>query len=526
MNGLVRFAAMAAVVTVAAACSTPVPQALKPQDVPPAFTGPLSTGAAIWPSADWWKGFGSDELTGLVTTAQTDNLDIAVAMANVLQAEANRDIVRAQLFPSFDLQGTAQRTRTPGSTFTTVTGSTVNTSFTGNTFGLTLNGTYYADIWGLARDNLRSAQEAVKSSQFAQQEVALTTTAGVADSYFAILALRQEMGIIQQNIDAAERILTITRAKVTNGVSSQLDLSQQEATVYGQEAALPPLREQESEQIHALAILLGRPPEGFNVTGASLDAMNAPGVLPGLPAALIERRPDIAQAEANLASAHANVDAARAQFFPQINLTGDGGFASTAIGTLLHASNLEWSIGASALQTVFDGGKLIGQSDLAKAEELGLIATYRKTVLSAFSGVETSLSQVANFTEEVDALQKEVTASANAFRISELQYREGIADLLSVLQAQQTLFTAQNQLMVAKLIRFQAIVSLYETLGGGWSEAQEDATQIVPPPAAPVAPAAQPVAAPAASPTPAPGSAPPAPPPSSSPPSPSPPAKG
>jgi outer membrane protein TolC len=271
---------------------------------------------------------------------------------------------------------------------------------------------------------------------------------------------------------------------------------------------------------------LGRPPEGFNVTGASLDAMNAPGVLPGLPAALIERRPDIAQAEANLASAHANVDAARAQFFPQINLTGDGGFASTAIGTLLHASNLEWSIGASALQTVFDGGKLIGQSDLAKAEELGLIATYRKTVLSAFSGVETSLSQVANFTEEVDALQKEVTASANAFRISELQYREGIADLLSVLQAQQTLFTAQNQLMVAKLIRFQAIVSLYETLGGGWSEAQEDATQIVPPPAAPVAPAAQPVAAPAASPTPAPGSAPPAPPPSSSPPSPSPPAKG
>jgi len=535
MSGFVRFAAMAAVASVAAACSTPVPQALKPQDVPPAFTGPLAPGASLWPNPDWWKNFGSGELSGLVSTAQTDNLDVAVAMTNVLQAEANRDIVRSELFPSFALQGTAQRTRVPGSTITTVTGQTLNTSFTTNTFGLTLNGTYYADIWGLARDNLRAAQEALKSSLFAQQEVALTTTAGVADTYFAILAIREEEGIIQQNIDAAERVLTITRAKVTNGVSSQLDLSQQEATVYGQEAALPLLRQQESEQLHALAIFLGRAPEGFNVAGKDLDAVKSPMVVPGLPSALIERRPDIAQAEANLASAHANVDAARAQFFPQISLTGDGGFASTAIGTLLHASNLEWSIGASALQTVFDGGKLIGQSDLAKAEELGLIATYRKTVLSAFSGVETSLSQVANLTDEVDALQKEVTASANAFRISELQYREGIADLLSVLQAQQTLFTAQNQLMVAKLLRFQAIVGLYTTLGGGWSENPEDVTQppLLQSAAAVAAPAAQPVAAPSGSSAAPPASAPPAPPPSPSssppappPPSPSPPAKG
>jgi NodT family efflux transporter outer membrane factor (OMF) lipoprotein len=511
---------MAAVACVAAACSMPVPQALKPQDVPPAFTGPLAPGASIWPNADWWKNFGSDEMTGLVTTAQTDNFDIAVAMANVLQAEANSDIVGSQLFPQFNLQANALRSRTPGSVVTTTTGGTVNTSFTGNQFGVTVNGAYYADIWGLARDNLRAAQEALKSSQFAQQEVALTTTAGVADSYFAILALRQEMEIIQNNIDAAERILTITRAKVTNGVSSQLDLSQQEATVYGQEAALPLLREQETEQLHALAILLGRPPEGFNVAGKDLDALNIPTVAPGLPSALIERRPDVAQSEANLASAHANVDAARAAFFPQLSLTGDGGFGSAAIGTLFRASSLEWSVGANALQTLFDGGKLIGESDLAKAEQLGLISTYRKTVLSAFSGVETSLSQVANFSDEVDALQKEVTASANAFRISELQYREGIADLLSVLQAQQTLFTAQNQLMVAKLARLQAIVGLYVSLGGGWSENPEDMTQPVPQPAAVVVPAAQPVAAPAPPPStnPPPVSVPAAPPPSSPPP--------
>ncbi|HEX3431564.1 MAG TPA: efflux transporter outer membrane subunit [Rhizomicrobium sp.] len=531
MNAFVRFAAVAVVACAAAACSTPVPQALKPPDVPPAFVGPLTPGAPIWPNPDWWNNFGSIELSGLVTTAQTDNLDIAVAMANVLQAEANRDIAGAALFPTFDLQGTASRSRTPGSSFTTVGPNgqpiTAGGAFTGNQFGLLLNGTYYADIWGLARDNLRAAQEALKSSQFAQQEVALTTTASVADTYLLVLALRQEIATIEQNIDAAKRILTITRAKVTNGVSSQLDLSQQEATVYGQEAALPPLREQEREAVFSLAILLGRPPEGFTVTAQNMDALKAPPVNPGLPSELLERRPDVAQAEANLASAHANVDAARAAFFPQINLTGDGGFASAAIGTLFRASSLEWSVGASALQTVFDGGKLIGQSDLAKAQQQGLIATYRKTVFTAFEGVENSLGQVGNFSEEENALQQEVTASANAFRISELQYREGIADLLSVLQAQQTLFTAENLLIQVKLSRLQASVGLYLALGGGWAENPEDKTQTVPQPAIPIepasAPAAQPSSAPAPPPTTAPTSASPAAPPPAVTPSPSPP---
>src|SRR5579871_1767761 len=510
MNGIVRFAAMAAVACVAAACSTPVPQALKPQDVPPAFQGPLTPGASVWPNPDWWNNFGSTELSSLVTTAQTDNLDIAVAMANVLQAEANRDIARAALFPTFDVQGTATRSRTPGAP-TTITGPNGQTLLvggpvTGNQFGLVLSGTYYADIWGLARDNLRAAQEALKSSQFAQQEVALTTTASVADTYLLVLALREEIATIEQNIDAAKRILTITQAKVTNGVSSQLDLSQQEATVYGQEAALPPLREQEREAEFSLAILLGRPPEGFTVAAKNMDGLKVPPINPGLPSELLERRPDVAQAEANLASAHANVDAARAAFFPQINLTGDGGFASATIGTLLRASSLEWSLGASALQTVFDGGKLIGESDRAKAEQQGLVASYRKTVLTAFQSVDTSLGQVGNFNDEETALQKEVAASANAFRISELQYREGIADLLSVLQEQQTLFNAENMLIQVKLSRLQASVGLYLALGGGWTENPDEKTQTVPLPAAaePVSTTAPPATPPAASPPPPP----------------------
>ncbi|HEY2446154.1 MAG TPA: efflux transporter outer membrane subunit [Rhizomicrobium sp.] len=476
MNPSFRFLALAAGALITAGCATPVPQALKPQDVPPSFTGPAPAGASVWPNPVWWKAFGSDEMSGLIVTAQTDNLDLAVAMANVLQAEANKDIALAALFPDVTANANAQRQRTPGGSVTTGSGG-VSGSGTFNSFGLGLSASYEADIWGLAQDNLRAAEEALKSSRFAQEEVALTTTATVGTTYLDVLALREEIATTQQNIDAAKRILTITQAKVTNGVSSQLDLSQQQATVAGQEAALPPLREQEHEAVFALAILLGKPPEGFDVTAKNLDAVKPPAVAPGIPSALLLRRPDVAQAEANLASAHANVDAARAAFFPQINLSTAGGFASTAISTLFRASSLQWSLGATAVQQVFDGGKLIGESELARAQQQGLISTYRKTAISAFSDVETSLGQVANFGEEQDALQREVTASANAFRISELQYREGIADLLSVLQAQQTLFTAQNQLIQVKLARAQADVNLYRALGGGWSENPDDATQ-------------------------------------------------
>jgi NodT family efflux transporter outer membrane factor (OMF) lipoprotein len=455
------------------ACSTPVPQVTKPQDVPATFTGPVAPGSSLWPDPNWWQAFGSNEMSGLVTAAQIDNLDIAVAMANVLQATANRDIARAALFPDIGLSGSGQRQQTP----TQIFGGQTFPGSRQNSFNAELTGSYALDIWGLAQSNLRAAQESLKSSRFAQQEVALTTTASVADTYLDILALREEIATIEQNIQAADRILTITRAQVTNGVASQLDLAQQEATVEGQIAALPPLREQEREAIFSLAILLGRPPEGFDVTAKNLSTVKSPAVVPGLPSELIERRPDIAEAEANLASAHASVDAARAAFFPQISLSGAYGVGSPVFDTLFTASAKEWTIGANLLQTIFDGGKLIGESDLAKAQQQGLIATYRKTVLTAFQGVETSLGQVSNFGEEQAALEKEVAASANAFRISELQYREGIVALLTVLQAQQTLFTAENQLIQVHLSHLQAEVGLYQSLGGGWVEAADEATQ-------------------------------------------------
>jgi NodT family efflux transporter outer membrane factor (OMF) lipoprotein len=478
MKYLLQTASVVALSAAVLGCSTPVPHALNGPDIPVAFTSPIAGDADVWPKAGWWTEFASPELNDLIAEAKSKNLNLAVAVASVLQAKAQTDVVRAALFPDITLDGSAQRQGSPASTITGL--SSTKGSITSNSFGLSADASYALDFWGLAQDNLRAADESLKAAKYNREVVALTITADVATTYLDILSLRQQISLAEHNADAARSILKITQAQVTNGIASNLALAQQEALVDGVEATIPVLKEQEREQLFALAILLGRPPEGFDVKAQTLDAIKPPIVAPGLPSSLLQRRPDVAQAEANLASAHANVDAARAAFFPAISLTGNGGLTSAAVGTLFMGSSFGWGIGASLLQTIFDGGKLIGESDVAKAEQRGLLATYRGAVIQAFSDVETGLSQVSNYSSQQDALTREVKAAAEAFRISSLQYREGIVDLLTVLQTQQTLFTAEQSQAQAELSHAQAVVGLYKALGGGWNEDPEDATQPIP----------------------------------------------
>ena len=242
---------------------------------------------------------------------------------------------------------------------------------------------------------------------------------------------------------------------------------------------MPGLQTQEKQVLHTLAVLLGHTPEGLAVAGVNLDGIAAPKVAPGLPVDLLLRRPDIAQAEADLAAAHANVDAARAAFFPNIALSASGGFASAAIGTLLNGSSFGASYGASLLQSIFDGGTLAGQSDLAKATEREYLARYQGAALSAYADVENALTEYANTGQSELHLRRLIDAAGQAFNISELQYRQGAvnADLLTVLQAQQTLFSAQDALVQVTLSNREAAVHLFEALGGGWQEAPEDRTQ-------------------------------------------------
>jgi len=472
MKILLRTLSLGVSVLALAACQSDPPVALKTSEMPGAFVAPMTKSSQVWPTADWWTGFNSPELTQLETNAEQANLDLAAAAARVVQARGQTGLAASALFPAVDLEGDATRSSSH-ETILGTGGKTKTVSVTGNTFGVSLNASYEVDFWGLAQDNLRAAQNNSRSALYAQRVVALTVTSDVADTYLDVLALRDRIAIAKNNVDAAQRILKIVEAKVSNGVSSNLDLAQQRAILAQVESIVPSLEEQEREARYALAVLEGRPPEGFDVKAQTINGVTAPVVQPDMPSSLLVRRPDIAEAEANLLSAHASVDAARAAFLPQIGLTASGGYLNPQIGQLFNPSSLAWSVGASLLQTIFDGGAKTSQLDVNKGRETELVADYRSTVFNALSDTESSLGQVTSLAQQEAFVTDQVKNAAEAFRISELQYREGVADLLAVLQTQQTLFTAQDTLVQIKLARLQAGVSLYRALGGGWTVDQD-----------------------------------------------------
>jgi NodT family efflux transporter outer membrane factor (OMF) lipoprotein len=421
-------------------------------DVPMAFEQPAPAAAPIWPQADWWRGFESAELDSLIAAAQAENLDLAAAEARVLQADARVRQAGASLLPSVDLSADASQQKNFGS------------------FGLGLGASYELDFWGRNRDIVTSAQAASKATRADRETVALTATAATASAYFQLLNLRERVAIARLNLETAQAVLAVTEARVRDGVATPLELAQQRAQIAAQQAAIPQLEQQELQTLAGLALLLGRPPEAFDVTAQDIEAIALPEVAPGLPAELLMRRPDVVAAEAGLESAHANVAAARAAFFPSIALTASGGLSSVALAGLISNPATSYSLGLSLAQTVFDAGRLTAQSDEAKAREQELLASYRGAAITAFSEVETSLGAIAHLRDQQAFQMEQVSQSELAFAIAQSRYREGVADYLTVLDSQRTLYQARDQLGLIKLQRLQAIVALYKALGGGWTD--------------------------------------------------------
>jgi len=461
--------ASASVLAISLAACTANPQPLnRPGDVPEVFTAPVNKSAPIWPQADWWSKFGAAELMPLQETAQKENLDIAQAAARVLQAEASDGIALSALFPTLNGSFSANRS---GSNTPTLSGGRAR-----NAFAAGLSASYQQGFFGTEYLRLQSAREDLRASRYAAAVVGISTASQVADEYFTILHYRERIAIAQANIAAAKRILAITQAKVNSGVSSNLDLAEQQAVVAQQESIMPGLIQNERQARYSLAILLGRTPEGFDIKAQNLDGVAAPYLQPGLPSELLLRNPSIAQAEAQLYSAHANVDAARSLYFPSLSLNGGAGYGPVSrLSSLFGPAGFVWNIGAEVLQTIFDGGRIHAQNDQAKALQTELIANYRKTVFTAFSDVEVGLDLVKANTDQLALVQIQTKANAEAFRIAELQYREGTIDILSLLQNQQQLFVAQQLLVQTKLQLLEAHLSLYNALGGGWDQKTDDA---------------------------------------------------
>jgi len=455
------------------ACAQEKP--MPPQEVPPAYSGVTPPHASNWPAREFWNAFRAPELEALQSEAEKNNTDLAAAAARILQARANVGIASAALFPQINLSASGAEQGSKGignSRFTTTLGTgTSSHKFTSRkTYDAEMGASYEIDLWGKNRSARRAARAALVATQFDAQTVALTVSAGVANDYLSVLSLRERIAIAKANLRNALDVLKIVDSRVRNGAASQLDLAQQQAAVAAQEASIPALEQTERATRAALAVLLGRPPESFDVSAQNLDNILAPYLAPGLPSDLLLRRPDIRSAEASLAEASANVDVARAAFFPSIALTGSGGLQSSALATLFSGGGAFYSMGANLAQPIFEGGTLVASFRRAKARRSELIATYRGTVFQAFADVETALGDVGNQSDQLRYLSEETRAATAAFRLAEARYREGATDFLAVLDAQRTMYQAQDSLAQARLGALQAAVTLYRVLGGGWPQ--------------------------------------------------------
>jgi len=456
---------MAAAVTLAlGACAT---GGNAPTDPPgtardmPGMWAEASARDAAQPSREWWRSFDSAELSGLIAAALGASPDMAIAAERVRQSEAQMRIAGASLFPALNLGAAtaARETRPQGGDWSGSSSASAS-----------LSASYEIDFWGRNAAGVRAAGASLRAARYDQETVRLTLAAGVASGYFQWLSLRGRLAIANENLRIAERVFRLVDARARNGAVSALDVARQQSAVLAQRAALLPLELQERQTLHALAILLGRQPQGFAPVVVGVSAVLVPRIDAGIPSALLLRRPDLAAAEAQLAAANANVAVARAALLPGISLTASAGLASDVLFYFLSAPTAALAIGASLMQPIFDGGRLRAQVDVAASRERELVENYRKAILAALADVESALA-AASRSEAQEALQEQVLVQARrALRLAEIRYREGADDLLSVLDAQRTLFQAEDQLAQLHLARLQASVGLFKALGGGWSD--------------------------------------------------------
>ena len=417
-----------------------------------------------WPQTDWWHGFGSTQLDDYIARAQAGNDDIAAAIARVREADAQARIAGAALLPTLDGGASASRQRQlvangqPPLTYTEYTPQ--------------LTASYELDFWGKNRATREAALQTAQASRYDRETVALTVATSVALTYFEILEQHDRLQVARDDLANAQHVLDGLELEQQVGIATALDVAQQATTVATLNASIPPLAQQLQQNIDALAILVGQMPESIDVSSGSLEQLTLPPLTAGLPSELLARRPDVAQAESQLMAANANIAVARAAYFPSIDLTASGGYASTALNTLLLPQSRVFALTAGLTQTIFDGGAIRGQVEYSRARYAELLSDYHKTVLSALGNVEDALAAVQQTSEQELRQQVAVDKGRRAFEFAQLQMQAGTINVLTVLNTENALFTAQDTLVQVKYQHLQSLVDLYQALGGGWRQSQ------------------------------------------------------
>lgn len=429
--------------------------------LPTAFDYGDTTSEMTWPSQSWYREFSSPELDDLISQARAASFDISIARARTLQAQARVRQSRASILPNVDLNGNGNHY-----TAHSEDGTLHETDWSGL---LAVN--YELDFWGKNRAAAASAKYLALAARADSDTVALTTLANVASVYFQVLTQRERLANARANATAARGLLDIVNARYQAGFSSPVEMAAQRGVLASAEAVIFELSQSEQETRAALAALIGKSPEGFVVVGMPLDAVTEPQVSPGLPAELLRRRPDIAMAEANLASANADVVVARAAFFPSLTLTAAGGIGNPAVAAAVNTltgTGPVLNVGAALAQPIFDAGRLRAQRDEAVAKRQELLTSYRAAIVSALIDVENALFAIRQLNDAAPFQRESVLQTERAFAGAQIRYQQGYGDYLSVLEAQRAEFAARNLYSGYRLTRLQAFVSLCKALGGGW----------------------------------------------------------
>ena len=439
-------------------------------DVPRAATAPGNAASAEAPAAMEWQRFFADaRLRQLIELSLANNRDLRIAIANIEQARSQYRIQRADRLPTVGAAVTGQRQTTGEDE---PINSVYQAGFTVSSFEL--------DLFGRVRNLSEAALAQYLATEEARKTKQIILVASVANAYLQLLADEELLSLAQRTVQTREESDKLTKLRFENGVVSRLELQQSRSLVETARTTLAQAQRQRAQDVNLLTLLVGQPlPElqpGAAPLTTTLAATELPDLPAGLPSDLLASRPDIRAAEQQLIAANANIGAARANFFPRISLTGSVGSASTELSGLFKSGSYGWTFAPQAVLPIFDYGRNSAVLGSARAQRDVAVAQYERSIQTAFREVADALAGQATFSEQLRAQRAVAEAESERFNLSDLRYRNGAASYLDLLDAQRSLFQAQQLAIQANLLRLQNQVTLYRVLGGGWTE-----------PAAPVA---------------------------------------
>ena len=433
-----------------------------PVNAPSAFRNDMEAQTNSFANLPWWQVFHDDTLQSLVRVALTNNYDLRIAVARVLEAQAQEAEARAQYFPQVNYAAEAGKGKNVSG------GQPAPTGTGGSIFGADVNASWEIDLWGQIRRLNESARAQYLATVEARRDVLISLIGQVAQDYFQLLALDKRLQIARDSTNSFGQSLTIFNERLQHGVASRLETSSAEALMASAAATIPELEQQIAQQEDQLSVLLGQNPRSIERGNPSLDNQLPPEVPAGLPSSLLERRPDIREAEQELRSANAQVGVAVSDFLPQLNLTGLFGGVTPELAAASSGGDVAWSIAASLTGPLFHGGALRAQYKQTLATRDQFTLQYQETVLNAFSEVSDALISRQKLALAKDQEGLAVAAYRDAVDISMKRYQQGQSSYYEVLQEQQLLFPAEDSLVQTQLNQLLAVVQLYRALGGGW----------------------------------------------------------